>query len=472
MISVPTQRGSVWLPEAKWCVVSCLLAATVLTMSSPAQAQLQQPKAGQTPKAKPAQAPVALPPVGTDNTTLPPNYIPPREPIPAAKNDNEDTFNPFQTKQARDRATSEYKQLLRDGTIKTPAQKKLITDMVHLSLAEMTLKANQARVSEIRKKITDELRTVIKGGKKGELPREVRIAVLDEIRAQAPIIMEKFHLSAGINAAILLAELNDYEEAQNQKAIPYVPAHKEMIELIGNANHPEAYRIWGAIGLGRILTLTAEEGLPTPTRHTIVAAIIAALEKSTPEFWSLQARQVEALGLCQVVSNAANKPVVFDALSAVLTDTKRPWLVRAEAAQAIGRLKMDARAPVNIGQAAVEIARLGQQIGAAYEKQPQKPEWGQCCFKIYLAFKPANADEKAKGYGLLNKGSLGTHQKSVQEAYDQLIPLVRQIVDGAINNKRADVANTLKSLNTWLTDKPTLTNQNGSGSTKANNVAG
>jgi len=221
------------------------------------------------------------------------------------------------------------------------------------------------------------------------------------------------------------------------------------MKLLNDTNQPEAYRIWAAVGLGRMLLLPVID-LPTKQRQDIVAALIAALNRDKGGAWWLQMRQVEALGQCNISSDSAGRPIVLQTLGEILADKDRPWIVRAEAAQAIGRIPIDKK--VDYSVLVSQIIRLGQQMADEAVKDPRKSDWGLCFFKLYLAFKPANADEQKKGYGLLNKGSgqLGAHQKTIDDAYKAILPMLTQVIADITSNKPLNLAGHAARLGTWL----------------------
>jgi len=132
----------------------------------------------------------------------------------------------------------------------------------------------------------------------------------------------------------------------------------------------------------------------------------------------------------------------------VLTDTDRPWLVRAEAAQSLGRLPYDSN--IDVGLLAYETARLAQQMTEAFEKQPKLPIWKLCFMKVYGAFKPLeeeDASRQRRGFlaQVESRPAFSSYKKTVQESFDAVLPLVVKVVG---ESEGIDVA--LVNLKKWL----------------------
>jgi hypothetical protein len=139
---------------------------------------------------------------------------------------------------------------------------------------------------------------------------------------------------------------------------------------------------------------------------------------------------------------------VPQALAQVLADTERPWLVRAEAAQSLGRLPYDSN--IDVGLLAYEIAQLAQQMTEAFNKQPKVPIWKLCFMKVYGGFKPLEEEDGTRQKrGLLaqveSRPALSAYKKTVQESFDLVLPLVIKVVG---DPEGIDVS--LANLKKWL----------------------
>ena len=203
--------------------------------------------------------------------------------------------------------------------------------------------------------------------------------------------------------------------------------------------------------------------LPNETRYATVNALIGQL-KNTKTHWWYQMRLTEALGQVNTLYNAGaatRAPVVVQSLVEILIDTQRAWLVRCEAAQALGRLPYERS--VHVGLIAYEIARLTQQMSEAYAKDPRQPEWNTCFLKVYLAFQPVDEDERKKKLGLKlqleGNVQLGTHQKLVNASYEQVVAIVRLVVNSAFGVTHADLKGQLETLDIWLKSNTPKDNQ-------------
>ena len=161
-------------------------------------------------------------------------------------------------------------------------------------------------------------------------------------------------------------------------------------------------RTWGVKGLVRLATLP---DVNSQLRMQIVDTLVSQLNSSGKEHKWYQWRLAEGLGKINVVQNQDKRPFVPQGLARVLTDTERPWLVRGEAAQSLGRLPYDSN--IDVGLLAYEIAQLAQQMTDAFNKQPKLSIWKLCFMKVYGAFKPLEDDDsKQKGAACWRRSSL------------------------------------------------------------------
>jgi hypothetical protein len=186
-------------------------------------------------------------------------------------------------------------------------------------------------------------------------------------------------------------------------------------------------------------------------RVDIAEALVGQLAASVTDDEWLQWRLAEGLGLVGLVYDNQKKPIVAEVLAAVLADPRRSFLVRAEAASSLGRLPLDREIDLNV--IAQEIAQLARQMTDAYQKNSNQASWKISFLRLFMAFKPVNDDDAKEGVGLLTqvttKGPLSAYKKTVQEAYDVVLPLVQGVL-----NPPQNLDDAVAKLKDWLNRNP------------------
>ena len=217
-------------------ILTCLLLGTLvlgaqvlgtLALVSPAFAQTGAAKKANVKK---ADADTDSSAESSDPAALPPGYIPPREVRPEFTTEKELNFNPF--KDDRDRAAKmlKFNSLKITGELKEE-DKKLVSDIVRWRLAEMTKKENRATVHKIRDDLNRDLRQAGISKKRG-----MQEALVQSIIQYAPELFD-YHIVARMNAAVLLAELNEVEEDyfSGRPAVPARDAAAPLLKLLADA---------------------------------------------------------------------------------------------------------------------------------------------------------------------------------------------------------------------------------------------
>ncbi|MBI3864152.1 MAG: hypothetical protein HY290_19895 [Planctomycetia bacterium] len=396
-----------------------------------------------------------------DNESLPRGYQVPQEPPEAFNTDEEwiedPTKLPADAKKAdKDRAVrllnNSFKSVMTAGEFTKDSDKQLVVDMVRYKLAQLTQKEFREKAAELRIKLEQEIEA--SNNKTG--PRAARLLALKTIADEAPRLFQ-YHFVARLQGAILLAHLADFNETEADAKKPAVPCSKAAEALVAMVNDEQqltAVRVWGVNGLVRLATL---DNISFQLRSRLVDVLVAQMNASGKQHEWFQLRLAEGLGRLSVIQNQDKRPVVPQALALVLADSTRPWLVRAEAAQSLGRLQYDGAPSVNVSLLAYEMARLTQQIMEAYNKAPKQTVWKLCMIRIYGGFKPLEDEDTSKDKtppkrGLVTqvegKPGLSSHRKAVQGAFEKVLPLVSKVVG---EPKEIDPA--LADLKKWLEDK-------------------
>lgn len=415
-----------------------------------------------------------------DPDKLPDDFRVPQLPPEAITTSDECAEDPFILEKPTDKKEvvkrqmiAKYKAIYLKGEFANDTEKKLVADILRYKLCELTRKENREKAWSIRNEILNDIKqSPPKGGK-----REVRKFMLKTVVEEAPKLFQ-YHAVARLNAAILLSELSDplynEEEAEGKKpAEPCVRALEPLVKMVEDGKQLTAVRTWGVNGLARLAALPE---LKQAERFEIIDTLVKQLNTSGKEHEWYQMRLAEGLGKVNTISNKDKRPIVPLALGQVLTDPDRPWLVRAEAAQSIGRLPYDG--DIDVGVLAYETARLAQQMTEAYNEKPNLAAWKLCFIKVYGAYKPLDEDDAKQKRGLLmqvdGKPALTKYKKVVQEAFDLVLPLVSKAVndtdgiDAALSNlKKWLEGNAPKSLKIHPAEAPINSKPSGGGKVAA-----
>jgi len=428
---------------------------------NPANPQGQRPGAA-APAAQGTRPGAAAPAAATQtekpSAELPPGYKPPREIPPQFEIKDEWPVEDFRKLQGR------YQQLIFRGEIKTDEERNLIRQGIRWRLAPMTLAENRSNLPALRNLLMSDLKRASSAAGAPMTARDEFLRILVE---ELDKLLSN-HFVVRLNAAIILSELNSREEDSrtNQREVPLFTAARPLLKVLGDDTQPDAVRLWAVKGISRI---APAEGVPTDLRFQIIEALLEELRSSKTRTVWYQRRVAEGLGSAGAVEDRQRRPVVVQELAKVMVDPERHWLVRAVAARSIGRLPLENG--INVSLLAVEVARLGQQMAQAYQQSPKQPFWRSAFWNLYLAFHWRDEVEKAQRIGLLEqvaqKSALSSHRKTVEEAYQNVVPLV----SGVLNDQPTFVADKLKPLADWLgtnqpkdfriapTEEPIISNQ-------------
>lgn len=385
-----------------------------------------------------------------DPNELPSGYVvPPEPPDPLTMTDQWEE-DPFGTEK-QSTAIARYNAIRIAGEFgNDPQKKKLVADVVRWKLSQFTLKDRDIRdkVPTLRNNLLRDIATTpsLRTG-----PREVRMFMLKTIVEEAPKLF-KYHIVARINGAILLAELsdpayNEFDGDLRKPSVPFVGATQPLLDLVKDTKQLTAPRIWGINGLVRLAVLPE---IKPQLRDEIVSTLVSLMDGSKAEHDWYQWRLAEGLGKLTVIQNQAKRPVVAQSLAQVLVDHNRPWLVRAEAAQSLGRLPLTP--DIDAGLIAYLTASLVQQMTEAYNKAPKAAVWKLCFIKAYGAFKPVDEEQKRGLLMQVDKGALTTYKTTVTEAFNKVLPLVSKVVGDP--EKGGGIAEPLKELKKWIDANP------------------
>ncbi len=354
----------------------------------------------------------------------------------------------------RKRKLRDYRKILRAGELRSEADRQLVREGAMWRVRRMSLKKHR---DDLPRRRDDILGDIL--GKLPDAPNQAKELLLATVTQTARELLDgNFHVR--LNAVILLGQLNQ-DPGNPTKGIPptpYAPAGEVLLEVLESPDQPVAVKIQAVKGLKRML-LYGKPG--KDLRLRIAQTLVAELKNRETHPW-YQMTVIEALGNAGILygRGAQGRPFVAESLAEVLIDKSRDWCVRSEAAKSLGRVPLDRS--INVRLIVFEIGNLTREMIQAYNRQPNRPGWHLCFYKVYLAFKPADAEEQRRNAGLLTKLAAGViataHGEAVRGAYEKILPIVGHVL--LQYHKRRSGENTaakvppqsLKGLEDWLAD--------------------
>ncbi|MCX7092317.1 MAG: HEAT repeat domain-containing protein [Methylobacter sp.] len=396
-----------------------------------------------------------LPELTLDPNGLPSGFTPSREPPVWMTTDDEAPVHRFEELPAKEQkqVLSRVTAIRQAGAFANDDERKLIEEYVEFKLSQLTRKGNRLGGKTPAHELQDKFFREINPLNLAKTDKtEVRVFMATKVVGLAPQFLNNYHLVPRVQTAILLARLSELVEVQgNGPQAPPVQFTKALPELLAllkqdKANTPAGVRAWGIAGAVKLYNV---QNLKIGERSKIVETLVEQINKSGDEPWWNQWRMVEAMGQIRVTSLADKKPIVAQALARVLIDESRDWLVRSEAATALGQLNYETG--TDLGLIAYEVGQMARQMTDAYLKDPTNRRWKLCYIKVYGAFKPTDAN--GTGTGLLkqaqDRAALAAYRNPIGAVFDKVLPLVAGVV------KKADtVATTQEELAKFLTDNP------------------
>jgi hypothetical protein len=429
---------------------------------------------GAAPKAKGEAKPKA--PVGPmvypNPDELPPGYVPPPAVPDQLKLDKPLKANWSEAEWKKN--ATRYGTLIRNGAVKTDEERKLIHDAVQYQLYQMTvrreLKGKGKDDDKVKKEEhhpaykfrADLMRDLKSASSVRGAPMTARDEFLKSLTQEIGNLLDN-HFVVRLNVAIMLADINQREADEKAnpplKEQPCPGAAVPALKILADKNQLDAVKIWGLKAVTKIAP--DNSGIvSTDLKQKIVEAVINELrdsrEKNKHEWYQL--RLVESLGTLGAVdpTRATVIATLMDVMRDQGKDAKEPakdqanpkpkgkdqkdderWRIRSAAARALARVPLDKS--INVPLITWATMQLGGEMTDAYIKDPKKSYWTESFFNLYLAFHPLNAEETAKKQGLLRIADQRPQDKKmVEEAYQQLLPMVRLAISTAGGTKAPD----------------------------------
>ena len=381
------------------------------------------------PAASPATAEQDKP-----DSQLPYGYTPPSV-IPPGASSDEEWIVQFGDggKRATDNARRDFLSAFNRGNFESAEDRENFEKYIQWRLSQFTLRkyltANpqQQQIGSMRSKW---LRDVDRARKAGPT---IFQAYVDTLVRETPKLF-KYHMVARLNAAVLLAELNETPAEGNKPAVPLLAVTEPLLDFLGQQNQLGVVRVPAVRGLARVIR---DGQPPEKIRDDIITAFVNELQNGDPQNDALATTIAEELGRLGIVNGSDRTPIVVNALTKTLADKKRGYRSRSEAAAALGRLSLDNT--INVRLIAFEIAALAQEMATAFEKEaveaqknelnPNYVAWKKPFFNLYTAFKGDKRVNIERGHGLSNKDGLnGATKQTVNAAYGQVLPLILSIL--------------------------------------------
>ncbi len=308
--------------------------------------------------------------------------------------------------------------------------------------AEMTRPEKRGELSQLR---TDFLRRYLRAAK---LP-EARAAYdrLNQLtlRAMPIFIARNFHPAVRYNATLILGEL-DQEPAvefglNRQPPQPLPEALPVLLKAYQASSLPDVVKIGALLGIQRHLEHRGST-IPEAQRETIASEMFRlATAKNPPAGRSrdghdwMRRRAIEALAM---LGSPGGKSEVLAALARIVADSRESLAVRAQAADAVGRLNYDAAVEFDMGRLAGQLAQLA--VDAASFEEATVTQAGQ----------------------LPSRGRLAMRLTAVQRALDAAAKIATAAEQPLVKAAQKPVADALATLEEpGLADEMLAANLNG-----------
>lgn len=320
-------------------------------------------------------------------------------------------------------AHTDYINRVRNGDTDN-ASMQVISNGIKMQIYAMTLPTQRDNLGSI---VSSLLRSVHGAGdaKDPATQRQARKAMMDEIiRYCRDIGGNQFYVR--LNAAILLGNLFIAPETPTTRGAPefYSGAFQPLLEILERPGQPEGVKLAAVNGLRNAANYCNPPLQPTQKIH-LATKLRDELEKTDTCEW-YQERICETLGSLDQMMDLDGRPFIVHALAKTLFDHNRPLCARAAAAKALGRAPLPSTIDLNV--VAYGIADLSRQIvEARNDRKKHVRRW--CISNLLLAFRPKDANEKARRAGLLDRVEEPSYQKfrqSIKEVYALVRPMVVQ----------------------------------------------
>jgi hypothetical protein len=247
----------------------------------------------------------------------------------------------------------------------------------------------------------------------------------EALLAQAPKVL-KNHLLARVEMAILLGKTGSPE------------AIDTFIAQINDKEQTILVKLWAVRGLLNVMQVSGGGFQDLPGGPTVIAKAAHALvdwlaEEGLP--WPVRLRAVEALGTLRMAADpkAQGKLEMASTLMGILADPKARLEVRAQAAWALGMLRVSQANPKFnyklVAFYAGEVAAgLGEKVTTTYSSNLSLAQLyaSPLLFQIYPAF---NGVDGVRESGLLRMPTLGQNRGYVEQVANLIKPVAKSAIE-------------------------------------------
>lgn len=336
---------------------------------------------------------------------------------------------------------TKYSSALRNGST-TAADRQLINEGLRYRVHIMTMADQRRELHDRRSELVQlDLNNAGRIMKPDDV-RGFRKSVLDEVvKLTVPLLKNNFYVR--IQAATLLGELDwiPDDPTRGLKHESFWPAFDPLVKVLKDPEQPVAVKIAAARSLVR---LTRFGEVPVTQRYDIAKAITEELANPQTHYW-YQMRLIDVLASLDVTLDLqTRKPFVVNSLLDVVRDAKRDFRTRSNAVWALGRVPLDRE--VDISAMLRDIMQLTLELGTAAQENKDAPQWRQCFVDLYLAYKPADGNDKdatrKSPAGLLSNSQTAT---AAGPTYKLTLPMVNAVITG----KGVSVAE-VQAVQAWL----------------------
>jgi hypothetical protein len=186
------------------------------------------------------------------------------------------------------------------------------------------------------------------------------------LKAMTQLCRENYHPATRYNAALILGDLDQelwsrYGGATNAP-VPFSEVVPVLVEFLTDDQMIDAVKVAALVGLQR----HARYGLAASVRGSVTDAMLALLQTKEPPAGRSPAGHVwmrrQAAEVLAQIGAIGEQNRVFDALVSVVTDAEAPVALRCAAAAAVGQLKYDGDAKVDVGTVVSQLGDLAVDI--------------------------------------------------------------------------------------------------------------
>jgi len=329
---------------------------------------------------------------------------------PKAESECKDLINPDDLIILRTSA-QKFRKAMNKGNL-SQADINVIKEFARIQVLQMSLEEKRKSLPDIRKTVKQNFL------RPSQAATELLLA---EITRQCKKLLN-CPLPVRLNAVLLIGELNQTQAnlAKRLPAVPYEGKTEVLLSVIKDPKQHQAVKIAAVNGLYRVCK---DSSLKVSMRKKIGVAVVAELNNPKADPWYKRVC-IATLGVVDDLYDARRKPYIIQTLCEILIDNQQPWLVRATAANALGRAKMDGQ--INLPLVNHEIARFTYDLAVQFNRKPRQYYWKSCVFLTYTAYRKRDLQDKAL-LDRIKSSLLGKYRTNVEETYKQILPIINAI---------------------------------------------